>query len=176
VSADDESPPIQQLGTSQTVEVPSAYARISPLGVHMQARTYQRAGDHVRIDGGQPDAVAFLYCRAIELAIKAYLVARGESVDRMTKFGHDLTILLVETDARGLDRILLLTAPEKDLIRRAGVLYEDNKLGYFDLMHTVTGPRLPLEELAAVAKRLIDALEKPIWKATDTPTWKPEGM
>ena len=155
----------------------SGYVRVSPVGVQMQGRTLQRAADLVRADPHhQPDAVAFLYCRAIELAFKAYLVARGQSVASMVQYGHDLTLLLIETDARGLDRVIKLTPSDKELIRTAGVLYEDHKLGYFDLWHTLAGPRLPMDQLASIAMRLLDAVEGPCLEAADAPTWRPPEL
>jgi hypothetical protein len=60
-----------------------------------------------------------------------------------------------------------------ELIRQAGDLYEENKLAYYDLFHTLTGPKLPLDQLSDISRRLLDALERPCLAATDTETWSP---
>jgi hypothetical protein len=38
----------------------------------------------------------FLYCRSLELVLKAYLLARGVSKGNLNKFGHDLLKLVEE--------------------------------------------------------------------------------
>jgi HEPN domain-containing protein len=45
----------------------------------------------------------FMACHAVELALKAFLAARGRSVDELAKgFGHDLKKLLDEAMSEGL--------------------------------------------------------------------------
>jgi hypothetical protein len=66
-----------------------------------------------------------------------------------------------------------LTLAEKDLIRKAGDLYAENKLGYFDLFYVLEGPRLPIDALASIADRLLSALRQPCLDAGDHETWSP---
>ncbi len=44
----------------------------------------------------------FMLCHAIELALKAYLSARGKSTSSLKKFGHDLRTLLSSAASAGL--------------------------------------------------------------------------
>jgi hypothetical protein len=156
------------------VTLKSIHMRTGPLGTYMHGRAFQVAADASRgLPGHMPGVTAFLYCRALELAFKAYLVLRGQSVRSVRAFKHDLGKLLIETDARGIDHIVTLNAGDKDLIRQAAGLYEEHKLGYYDLFHTLTGPKLPLDQLSDISRRLLDALERPCLAGTDTETWSP---
>jgi hypothetical protein len=88
-------------------------------------------------------------------------------------YGHDLDRLLNDTQARGIDLIITPSRRDALLIQQAGDLYVENKLGYYDLFHTLTGPKLPLEELGDIARRLLDALKQPCLDGADTETWSP---
>lgn len=157
-----------------TLQLQPAYVRMPPVGAYLHARAFQAAAEASKDLPDQLSTVTgFLYCRAIELGLKAYLFARGVRIPRSIRHSHDLGLLLTETHARGLDLVISLTRAEMDVIRTTGAHYLENKLGYFDLFFAVTGPRLPLKELAAVTTRLLDALKGPCFEASDAPTWSP---
>lgn len=157
-----------------TLQLQPAYVRMPPVGAYLHARAFQAAADTSKDHPDRMSTVTgFLYCRAIELGLKAYLFARGVRIPRSIRHTHDLGLLLIETHARGLDLVISLTRAEMDVIRTAGAHYLENKLSYFDLFFAVRGPKLPLEELGAVTTRLLDALKAPCFEASDAPTWSP---
>jgi hypothetical protein len=158
-----------------TTPLPIRY-RMGPLGTWMHARAFKIAADDLRghQPGQMPSVVAFLYCRAIELTFKAYLLARGLPLDVVRAWRHNLAGLLLEVHVWRFDEVVSLTAEERDLIRRASDPYEDNVLGYFDLIYTVTGGSKPLAELGQVADRLVGSLETVCLEAGDEPTWAPK--
>jgi hypothetical protein len=149
--------------------------RMSPLGTWMHARAFKIAADGLRGQqpGQMPGVVAFLYCRAIELGFKAYLLARGVPARVVRAWGHKIGGLLVEAHVWRIDEVVALTADEKDLVRRAGDAYEAHVLGYFDLMATLMGDIKHLGGLSEVADRLVGGLEHVCHVAGDEPAWAP---
>src|SRR5688572_15568988 len=72
-----------------TLSLQPARYRMGPLGTWMHARAFKVAAEKLRTEEGQmPAVVAFLYCRALELALKAYLLARGRPGEAVKGFGH----------------------------------------------------------------------------------------
>jgi hypothetical protein len=148
--------------------------RLSPLGTWMHARAFKVAADLAHAaPWSTPGVIGFLYSRAIELALKSYLVLRGQSSEDMRAYSHNLSLLLTEAYTRSLDFLIELTDEEKDLIRMLGDLNDEGQLGYFHLMYVLKGPRLPYAKLSAVTERLLQALRKPCMAGSDADAWSP---
>jgi len=154
-----------------------AQFRADPLGFYLRARDFFETAEFAR---GRPKrfspVAAFLYCRALELALKAFLLARGNTVEAVRVFNHDLVHLLTEAHARGLDAVVALDATEKRVVIAANGDYLGQTLGYFDLFTTLSGfPSQPeTAALAGVTGKVLDAIEKGCYEAGDG-DWRPFG-
>lgn len=148
--------------------------RISPLGFHQRAREFVDASNLLCEKAGRFSFVAaFLSCRGIELALKAYLLARGDSVEHVRTYGHDLSKALVETYARGIDVVVDLSLDERELLMAINGDYIENNFAYFDLFSAVAAPKNPdLHRLPGIASKLLDGIERGCYEAGDG-DWKP---
>lgn len=79
----------------------------------------------------------YLTCRAIEGALKAYLLAHGRSVADVSRLGHDLKALLTEAFALGLDVSCALSIEQRSEIVAVNDDNVGNRLAYFDVASTV---------------------------------------
>ena len=102
----------------------------------------------------------FLFGRAIELTLKAFLLHNGLSISRLAsrrEFGHSLEKLWAEAVKYGLDQQTQFGAPEEGVIELLSKEYFDMKLTY-----RVTGGTYCLPDIAGtedVARRLVRAIE-----------------
>lgn len=83
----------------------------------------------------------YLFCRALELVLKAFLLTKGESLDALKKrYGHDLVALWSRAKECGLlDVIDLRTSEfEADLVN-ANHYYKGKAFEYFDFRRWAHG-------------------------------------
>ena len=90
----------------------------SAIGFYNQAYSYWKAGDFLRTAKLQTPVadmpVTFLYCQAIEVLLKAYLLANGYKIAVIRKeFGHHVHQLQLEAKKHGL----VLNETNTDVIR-----------------------------------------------------------
>lgn len=153
-----------------------ATARLAPLGFHIHANNFFELAEKAKGEGQRfVPVAAFLYCRAIELALKAFLLARGQTVDDVVRHGHDLQKLLLEAYARGLDVVGPLSIEERKTICDLHGQYPNpSKLAYFDVSAAADSSifSLPLEEFAAVTGKLVRSVERGCYEAAQG-TWRP---
>src|SRR5215472_2416103 len=80
--------------------------RTDALGLFNTARSYWRSGEYLSaadLDVTHPHApVTFLLCHAIELYLKAYLRAAGNTVAELKKIGHRVKQLASSAATAGL--------------------------------------------------------------------------
>lgn len=159
----------------QTIVLGVASARGGPLGLQLRARAFLEAAQltHAKVERFSPVA-SFLYCRALEVAFKAYLLARDGTLDQVAAFGHDLERLLVESFAHGLDAAVVLSVDERQVILDVNEHYLGNKLAYFDLFATLGGysGHPELDALGHIAEKLVDGIEHGCYEAAHG-GWKP---
>ena len=78
-------------------------SRTSPTGLWMYGQAYFEAAAHLSSADLRFDAPQyFLYAHSIELALKAHLRAKGATLDRLMKTGHNLPKLLKQARKQGL--------------------------------------------------------------------------
>lgn len=151
-----------------------AYIRVTPIGFHVRAREFLDAAKLLAADSGRFSfAAAFLACRSIELGLKAYLIARGDSPEDVRSIGHDLQKSLTDCYARGIDVVVSLTSAERDLILRVNSDYMGHNFAYFDLYTTVfarVDPELHL--LPIVAEKILEGIRQGCLDASDG-RWSP---
>jgi HEPN domain-containing protein len=152
----------------------TGHVRITPLGFWLRGRDFLDASVLLSQNSGRFSFVAtFLACRAVELALKAYLLARGDSLTQVKQLGHNLTAALVESYSRGIDMVVALDPAERELLQRVNGDYVGHNFAYFDVWSAVSAPKDPaLDELPAIARRLLDGIEKGCYEATEG-NWNP---
>jgi len=144
--------------------------RISPLGFHRYASEFLHAARSVRVGPSFSPVPYYLYCRSLELVLKAFLLTKDVSVRELKSrnLGHDLVKVLDRAKTLGVKQLLTVTsAHEKELVK-ANNYYASKGFEYFEVMKAVHGyPELPeVSVLAELASHLLAALEPVCLNAT----------
>jgi hypothetical protein len=157
IDGPDPSPRLQPI----VIEAKTAHLNITPFGFLRWAKEYLRAADACPPTEGFSPVPYFLFCRSIELALKAFLLARGETVkDLKKKVNHNLVRVLGDADGAGLGHYAVLSAMDRAEIKKANKYYSKKGFEYCVVMDAVTGYReLPsLVVLKDIAQRLAENL------------------
>jgi len=91
------------------------------------------------------------------LALNAFLLKRGVTLQKVKSLSHRLTEILIDARSRRIGLEVKLSSREVDVIRLLDIIYSSHELRYI-ATGTVRVP--PLVELALVAERLVSGLEK----------------
>lgn len=147
------------------IKLDSISLNITPLGFHKYARDYLRTADNLILESQYSPVPYFLYCRAIELGLKAYLLAKGKNLDFVKDLRHDLKKGLKHARKHALDNIIVTTETEINQIKIANKYYNTKGFEYFSVSNHVTG----LQELPKldVLKTYTHKLLKKIKPLTD---------
>jgi hypothetical protein len=103
-----------------------------------------------------PIPVLFLVGQAIELALKAYLLAKGVELRELRRnYGHELHRSLRKAKELGLADIVALSAEDEDVLEVLDALYSTKQLQYI-----VTGAKTfpAFGPLQSVAQKLLDGI------------------
>lgn len=108
----------------------------SPLGFHILAGQYLLAAKDFKTIDNSP-VHYFLYCKSIELSLKAFLLAKGVPVGMLkgrkkTGIGHDLEAALREAESRGLGDFVEIARESREELRKANDFYVVKGLEYAD--------------------------------------------
>ena len=158
---------------NHVIKVQSAVLHISPLGFHRYASEFLRAEQGFKINDSFSPVPYYLICRSTELALKAFLLAKG--VPKRTlkgrTLGHDLEKVLKNAISLGLDKVLSITPQYKEELRKANNYYASKGFEYFEVTRAATGYlNLPdLRLLSDFASLLVSKLKPFCLKATDGP-------
>jgi HEPN domain-containing protein len=106
----------------------------------------------------------YLFCHAIELLLKAFLLANGvpkKDLPRRDLYGHDLGKILRKANELGLGEVVTITQEQEREIERANKYYVSKGFEYFSVIKAVRAyPELPdLSVLKQVASTLLTKLE-----------------
>jgi hypothetical protein len=142
-----------------------AIIQTTPIGMFHYAQSYALSAKSLnekRIEATHPNApIRFLYCHAIELYLKAYLLLHGISLSDLSSraLGHNLEKLMSKAVEYGLE----ITAEHQDAIQLAN---QANLDGYRD-RYIRTGYRTVLlpEVLLAICSDLNQQIGGPIYTA-----------
>lgn len=132
-------------------------SRSTPVGYWHFAKQYFQAAEAVRRDDRSLMLPALqLYAQSIELALKSFLLRRGETLEKVESLRHKLTELLAHARRRRLGLQVKLSANDVALINLLSEGYVRHRFRYI-----VTGAmRVPqTTHIAAVAERLLVGLE-----------------
>jgi hypothetical protein len=103
-----------------------AYTCFMPLGFHILASEFLEAAGDIQVRGDFSLVQGFLYCRSIELSLKAFLLAKSVPVSRLKGrkgIGHDLDRGLKEAELQGLVDIVEIPSIYKEELRKANDYY-----------------------------------------------------
>lgn len=155
------------------IKVPPFELHISPLGFHRYASEFHRAAKGFEIKDGFSPVPYYLVCRSLELSLKAFLLAKGVSRQKLKQrsLGHDLEKVLEKAISMGLDKYVSFTPKDKVELEKANKYYATKGFEYFEVVKAATGYRnLPeIVVLIDLARNIIDNLEPVCLKATDGP-------
>lgn len=113
-------------GKGDMVTGREAYASFGPAGFHILAGEYLQGAEDVRVRGDFSLVKCFLYCRSIELSLKAFLLAKDFPVGRLRGkkgIGHDLVRGLEEAELRGLGDVVRVRRIYKEELGKANDYY-----------------------------------------------------
>jgi hypothetical protein len=100
----------------------------------------------------------YLICRSLELGLKAFILAKGDTLDAVkNNLRHDLIGALSRANALGLATIAPVSLDEQTELTKANAYYKGKGFEYFQVWPATTGyPDLPnLSALENVANRLV---------------------
>lgn len=99
-----------------------------------------------------PIPVMFLVGQAIELALKAYLLAKGVKLRKLRRYGHELHRSLRKAKELGLSDVVVLSSEEEGVLGLLDALYSTKQLQYI-----VTGAKtFPVfGALESIARKLV---------------------
>lgn len=119
--------------------------RISPLGFHRYASEFLRAARSVSVDSSFSPVPYYLYCRSLELALKAFLLTKNVSIRELKSrhLGHDLVKVLDKAKTIGLGQLFTVTSAHERELVKANNYYTSKGFEYFEVMkaHAITGSK-----------------------------------
>jgi hypothetical protein len=107
----------------------------------------------------------FLVCRALELALKAFLSLKGNTLIKLSggQYGHDLEYLLSQAEQTGLSTIVNFEERHLFQIRRASTYYVEKVFEYPAIGEVLASySKSPdTKVLIDAAEMLVSALQEP---------------
>jgi hypothetical protein len=144
------------------IEPKGFVVNVSPLGFIIYAKEFFNTARSFKSTKPFSPLPYYLFCHALELSLKGFLLAKGISkkdLQKREKVGHDLLKVLDEAIARGLDKIVPVSAMQRNEIAKANDYYLNKYFEYFEVIKAVTGyPDLP--DMAILEKLISDIIEK----------------
>ena len=137
-------------GPGQVVQLSAtAHIHISPFGFWAWGREFLKARGGLQVSRKVFSPVPyFLTCRAIELELKAYLLAQGKPIDYVkNKVRHNLERALREAESEGLGRLVPITARRSAEVKAANAHYNRKGFEYFQPMSLFVVGHKPLPDL-----------------------------
>jgi hypothetical protein len=152
------------------VQVGGATVRMGPVGFSLYAEEFYLAAISIPEHSRAKENTRFtpvpyyLLCRALELMLKAFLLAKNKPLDQLkTRYGHNLETLWRAAKEEGLLDILGAFEPEFETdLRKANTYYKDKAFEYFDFRrwaHAYEG--LPqFERFRDETKKIVDGTKE----------------
>jgi HEPN domain-containing protein len=106
-----------------------AYIHLRPFVFHALANDFLKAAEGLQTKSDSP-VHYFLYCRSIELSLKAFLLAKNVPVSKIRNpkwIGHDLERALEECELRGLPDIVEIRREYKEELRKGNHYYKSKQ-------------------------------------------------
>ena len=130
--------------------------RTTPIGLARYAREYFDAalaaddviGRRKGYETSAPPPVMFLVAHSIELALKAYLLDCGLTLEKVTSIGHNLITCWSEADKRDLGQHVSLTGVDFEVLNLINTLHVSTELRYIRAGYKEVPAFGPLQTLA----------------------------
>ncbi len=147
-----------------TIKADPIRANISPYGFFYYGREFFDTAKTFKHSAHFSPVPYYLFCHAIELLLKAFLLANGISKKDLPKrniYGHNLERILKRANELGLGAIVTITPEQEREIQKANKYYTSKGFEYFDVIGmTKAYSKLPdLSVLDHVASILLTQLE-----------------
>ena len=145
-------------------KLPSSFRHLAD--EYLRAAEYLRPAESSEVRDDFSFVKLFLYCKSIELSLKAFLLAKDVHINEIKgKIGHNLERGMEEAKLLGMLDIVEVTCIYKEEVRKANYYYVSKQgteyLDDYDLV--MKGSNFPsLEVLSEFASMLVAKLEKPI--------------
>ena len=143
---------------------PAATFRMTPVGFAIYADQFLKAAQSVPTEDAKFTPVPYyLYCRALELILKAFLLLKGHGVSELKdRYGHNLKRLWKAARKDGLaDAVPELPSDIENVLAQVNQYYKNKAFEYFNFkrwVHSYEG--LPsLDQLADCTATLIERLK-----------------
>ena len=152
------------------VQVGTATVRMSPVGFALYAEEFLKAGEsipeHSQARGNTTFTPVpyYLFCRALELILKAFFLAKNRPVDELkTRYRHDLERLWRDANKLGLSEVVGTRATyfEADLAN-ANSYYKGKAFEHFDFRRWAENYEglPPLRRFRDEVKSIVDLTKK----------------
>jgi len=143
---------------NQVITVPAIHVNLTPFAFHHFAARYRDVARTAQVSSGFSPVPYYLYCRALELSFKAFLLLNGVTKKEIKAkaLGHDLVRNLDRAEGLGLSSVVSVSAQEREEVVKANAYYFDKDFEYANIMRAVRGYR-DLPDLA-VLDGLVDNL------------------
>lgn len=139
-------------------------SNLSPYGFFHYGRSFFDTAKAFKQSAYFSPVPYYLHCHAIELLLKAFLLAKGVPKTDLPKpalYRHDLDKILKKAKELGLGAVVTITQEQEKEIEKANKYYADKGFEYFYVINAVRAyPELPdLSSLEWVASALLTQLE-----------------
>lgn len=150
--------------TNNVIGVPTGTPNINPIGFHTYASEfakYAREAESGGVAGRFSPVPHYLYCHALELVLKAFLLARGvaEADLKKPELGHHLSRILSKAQSLHLEQTIPFKTGWEQQIGKANKYYAGKGFEYFSVGAAVRGYQ-DLPDLAALNEIVTTFLEK----------------
>jgi hypothetical protein len=145
---------------------------VGALVFHQYADEYLAAARAVPVKATHSPVPYFLYCRAIELALKCFLRAQRVPIKELKsrRLGHDLVRLHERAKHQRLSQVLILSSAQLATLIAANDYYAVKDFEYLPFFKATTGFRgLPnLDDVGDLAAAIASPMQRVGMDATDT--------
>ncbi len=152
---------------NQVIKPKTGHIFISPYDfISYSEDFYEACCSHVTERAFSP-AKYYLAGRSIELSLKAFLLIKGVTRDKLKKsLGHDLHKLLRKCKELGIVNIVNISEVQEGIIENLNTWYARKGFEYFELESLTNSPKsLPdISSVQDLANFLIEALKEPCIK------------
>lgn len=149
--------------TVERIRIAGAESHLAPFALLKYAEDFLEAAECLpRTDRPFSPVRCYLACRPIELALKAFLCARGQSLLDLAGpgMGHNLAALLTSAEEAGLMAHVDFSARQLLEVRRASTYYNEKVFEYPSIAEATNGyPQKPdVAVLIAASRTLVGSL------------------
>jgi hypothetical protein len=107
--------------------------RMDPVGFALYADQFLRAGQSVPGDGKFSPVPYYLFCRSLELILKAFLLTKGHKISELeNRYRHDLVRLWNAAREGGLAEAVTPLPDIASDLAQANSYYHEKAFEYFD--------------------------------------------